>query len=80
MKKLFTKTAFALLALVLPQFAVSVSACSCFAIPTPYGAFRKGWAILAAKESLAEEEKGFDWGSADEQGRFSLQGFVGAEY
>ena len=40
----------------------------------------KGWAVLAAKESLAEGEKGFDWGSADEQGRFSLQGFVGAEY
>jgi len=40
----------------------------------------KGWVILAAKESLAEGEKGFDWESGDEQGRFSLQGFVGAEY
>jgi hypothetical protein len=40
----------------------------------------KGWVILAAKESLVEEEKGLDWDSADEQGRFTLQGFVGAEY
>ncbi len=39
-----------------------------------------GWVKLASKEILAEGEKGLDWGSANEQGRFSLQGFVGAEY
>jgi hypothetical protein len=40
----------------------------------------KGWAVLAPKERLEEAEKGFDWVSADEEGQFSLQGFVGAEY
>jgi hypothetical protein len=40
----------------------------------------KGWATLARKERLGEQENGFDWGSADEEGRFSLQGFVGVEY
>jgi hypothetical protein len=33
-----------------------------------------------AFENAGEDDAAFDWGSTDELGRFSLQGFVGAEY
>ena len=41
---------------------------------------KNGWVSLAAKESLGDEDKRYDFAPADEQGRFSVQGFVGAEY
>lgn len=39
-----------------------------------------GWVTLAALENAGEDDAHFDWGSTDALGRFSLQGFVGAEY
>ena len=46
----------------------------------PDGSPVKGWAALAGRERLGEQEQGFDWDSADKEGRFSVQGFVGVEY
>lgn len=40
----------------------------------------KAWVGLAAKEISGDEDKKYDFAPADEQGRFSVQGFVGAEY
>lgn len=39
-----------------------------------------GWVFLAAAESSEDDEGKYDWTSTDKQGRFSLQGFAGAEY
>src|ERR1044072_7297612 len=49
MKRLLPKTALALLALVIPQLAVSVRACSCLPLPTPYEAFREATVVFAGK-------------------------------
>lgn len=39
-----------------------------------------GWVYLAEAESSDDDDKKYDWTSTDKQGRFSLQGFGGAEY
>lgn len=39
-----------------------------------------GWVFLADAQSSEDDDKKYDWTSTDKQGRFSLQGFEGAEY
>ncbi len=38
------------------------------------------WVFLADLKSSEDDDKKYDWASADKEGRFSLQSFVGAEY
>lgn len=38
------------------------------------------WVFLADAKDSADDNKKYDWQSTDELGRFSLQGYVGAEY
>lgn len=49
MNKLLTRALLALAALLLPPLAGRAEACSCFAIPTPYQAYRDARAVFAGK-------------------------------
>ena len=39
-----------------------------------------GWVRLTRSKDSLNKDDAYDWSISDEHGRFSLQGFVGAEY